>query len=264
MWSAIRVDVHHRYDPHIYLVLPTLINPVVGIIPGAGDIANIALAYMLVVRKARRAEIPAWLLRRILLNNVISGMVGLVPFAGDVFVGAFKANSRNAALLEEFLRIRGEEYIKIKAEGKDPEVVAKPSKKEGAVNEKVDGKKKEVAKGVTKSDAEQIKPGAGLKSGEVVPGTMPGGSEIVSEGAQALIAQGSRVVDASSNGGVKKKKTSFSAGSIFGKKNSVPVPDPQPATEGTKFVENVEGGTGTSSKRASNGGGGTLKKKKQS
>jgi hypothetical protein len=222
-------------------------------IPGAGDVANIALAYMLVVRKARRAEIPPWLLRKILLNNMISGGAGLVPFAGDVFVGAFKANSRNAALLEEFLRIRGEAYIKLRAEGKDPDVVAKPSKK-GKAAEKADGKKKDVAKGVTKSDAEQVKPGAGLKSGEVVPGYMPGGTESVSD------AQASGSGVSSSAGGGKKKTRSFSAGSLFGKKSSVP--DPK-AAEGTRFVENVDGGAGVSSKSASgDNGGGTLKKKK--
>jgi hypothetical protein len=249
-----------------------LIITAIGIIPGAGDVANIALAYVLVVRKARHAEIPSWLLRKILLNNAISGAAGLVPFAGDVFVGAFKANSRNAALLEEFLRIRGEEYIRIKAEGKDPEAVAKSSKKNESATKKADGKKKEVAKGVTKSDVEQIKPGAGRKSGEIVSGYVPGGSEIVSEGAQGPLTHESAVASSSgvssSTGGAKKKRTSFSAGSLFGKKTSVPVPDPKLATEGTRFIENVDGSAGASnngvSRRASTGGGGgTLKKKKQ-
>jgi len=38
-----------------------------------------------------------------------------IPIAGDVILGMYKANSRNAALLEEFLRIRGEEFLKIEA-----------------------------------------------------------------------------------------------------------------------------------------------------
>jgi len=38
----------------------------------------------------------------------------LIPFVGDVILATFKANSRNAALLEEYLRIRGEEYLKVK------------------------------------------------------------------------------------------------------------------------------------------------------
>jgi hypothetical protein len=44
--------------------------------------------------------------------------VGFVPVAGDVVLAMFKfnTNSRNAALLKEFLWIRGEEYIKLHGE----------------------------------------------------------------------------------------------------------------------------------------------------
>jgi len=85
---------------------------VIGIIPGAGDIADATLNYFLVVRKARQADIPPWLLRRMLANNAVSVVVGLIPIAGDIILAAFKANWRNAALLEEFLRIRAEENLK--------------------------------------------------------------------------------------------------------------------------------------------------------
>ncbi|KAF9481939.1 hypothetical protein BDN70DRAFT_784504, partial [Pholiota conissans] len=84
----------------------------IGIIPIIGDIIDAVLNYMLVVRVARHADIPDWLLHEMLLNNAISAAVGLVPFAGDVFIAVFKANWRNAALLEEYLRIRGEGFIK--------------------------------------------------------------------------------------------------------------------------------------------------------
>ncbi|KAK0204453.1 hypothetical protein DFS33DRAFT_1239226, partial [Desarmillaria ectypa] len=123
---------------------------VIGIIPGAGDVANVALNYLLVIRKARQAEIPGWLLRRMLVNNAISAAVGFVPLVGDVILAIWKANSRNAALLEEFLRIRGDELLKLQAEAK-----------EGS------GQPKEaVGPGVKKSDAEQVKPGAGKAGGE--------------------------------------------------------------------------------------------------
>lgn len=58
-----------------------------------------------------------------LLNNLVSAGVGFVPIAGDVFLGMFKANSRNAALLEEFLRIRGEEFLKLQAQRKEVRTV---------------------------------------------------------------------------------------------------------------------------------------------
>jgi hypothetical protein len=84
-----------------------------------------------------------------LANNAASALMGLIPFAGDVALAAFKANSRNAALLEEFLRIRGDELLKIQAER--------------------DGKLK-AAEAPTKSDVAQVQPGSGKEPGEVIPG----------------------------------------------------------------------------------------------
>ncbi len=90
------------------------------------------------MRKARKAEIPSWLLRRMLLNNAVSAGVGFVPIVGDVILAVYKANSRNAALLEEFLRIRGEEFLKSESQ--------------------------------REQDAENVRPGAGKEKGEKVPG----------------------------------------------------------------------------------------------
>jgi len=85
----------------------------IGLVPFAGDVADAGLNYLLVVQKARQAEIPEWLLGRMLINNAISAGLGFVPIVGDVALATFKANSRNAALLEEFLRVRGAEFIKV-------------------------------------------------------------------------------------------------------------------------------------------------------
>ncbi|KAG2153989.1 hypothetical protein DEU56DRAFT_772204 [Suillus clintonianus] len=112
---------------------------IIGIIPGAGDVADVTLNYFLVVRKARQAELPGWLVRRMLLNNVVSALSGLVPVAGDVVMAVFKANSRNAALLEEFLRIRGEEFLKLQAD-----------QEQGR------------SQSVPENDSRQVKPGAGM------------------------------------------------------------------------------------------------------
>ncbi|KAJ7135395.1 hypothetical protein C8R43DRAFT_1089458 [Mycena crocata] len=127
---------------------------IIGIIPGAGDVADVSLNYLLVLRKAKKADLPPWLVRKMLANNVASAMMGLVPFAGDVALAAFKANSRNAALLEEFLRIRGEEFLKVEA------------KKEGKL-------KKTDEPVAPPSDLQQIHPGSGKEPGEVVPGEKP-------------------------------------------------------------------------------------------
>ncbi len=74
-----------------------------------------------------------------LLNNAVSAAVGLVPFVGDIVLATFKANSRNAAILEEFLRIRGEEYLKRENQRvENPEVVRPGAGREEA--EHVPGK----------------------------------------------------------------------------------------------------------------------------
>ncbi|RSH86978.1 hypothetical protein EHS25_003466 [Saitozyma podzolica] len=83
----------------------------IGIIPGAGDIADATLNYCLVVRPAKKLDIPQALLTKMLFNNAVSAGVGLVPLVGDVALAAWKANSRNAHLLEAFLTLRGQEYL---------------------------------------------------------------------------------------------------------------------------------------------------------
>jgi len=50
-----------------------------------------------------------------LFNNAISASIGLVPVVGDVALAIWKANSRNAWLLEEFLTIRGDELLKVRS-----------------------------------------------------------------------------------------------------------------------------------------------------
>ena len=82
-------------------------------------------------------RIPGWLLSKMLLNNAISVGVGVVPIVGDIVLAMFKANSRNAALLEEYLRVRGEEYLTPEAE--------------------------------RKQNPKEIKPGAGKLPNEVIP-----------------------------------------------------------------------------------------------
>ncbi|GAA5982915.1 hypothetical protein JCM10908_006830 [Rhodotorula pacifica] len=76
---------------------------ILGLIPGAGDIAQFLLGFSLVLRKCREADIPATLQQRMLFNQLCGLGIGLVPLIGDIALAVFKANSRNAALLEEFL-----------------------------------------------------------------------------------------------------------------------------------------------------------------
>ncbi|KAI5118610.1 hypothetical protein M0805_008041 [Coniferiporia weirii] len=112
---------------------------IIGLVPMAGDATDALLNYFLVVRKAKQADIPNWLLRRMLMNNAATAAIGFVPLIGDVGIAAYKANSRNAALLEEFLRIRGEEFLKSQS-----------------------------LTGTTTQNAREVNPGAGLVQGEKV------------------------------------------------------------------------------------------------
>ena len=89
-----------------------------------------------------------------LLNNAISAIGGIVPVAGDVVIAIYKANSRNAMLLEEFLRIRGEEYLTLQAED----------------DEARGGRT--AASGVSQRDMEQVKPGAGMETGRTLTSFM--------------------------------------------------------------------------------------------
>ncbi|MFL5463604.1 MAG: DUF4112 domain-containing protein [Gemmatimonadaceae bacterium] len=77
-------------------------DPIVGLIPGIGDlIAAVLSGY--VVLEAVRAEVPTFTLARMLVNVGIDTLLGAVPAVGDVFDAAWKANTMNVALLERHL-----------------------------------------------------------------------------------------------------------------------------------------------------------------
>ena len=72
-------------------------------------------------------------------NQAMATVIGLVPVLGDVGIAMFKTNFRNAALLEEYLRIRGAEFLKVQADRvEDPAVVEPGAGQEEA--EEIPGK----------------------------------------------------------------------------------------------------------------------------
>jgi hypothetical protein len=78
------------------------IDPLLGLIPGIGDLAG-ALLSGYIVLEAVQAEVPAFTLVRMLVNVGIDTLLGAVPALGDVFDAAWKSNAMNAALLERHL-----------------------------------------------------------------------------------------------------------------------------------------------------------------
>src|SRR5262245_40268982 len=77
------------------------LDALIGLIPGIGDVAGgVTTAYALVV--AQRIGAPPSVLLRIVWNVVIDTVLGSIPFVGDVFDAGFRANRRNAVLLENY------------------------------------------------------------------------------------------------------------------------------------------------------------------
>jgi hypothetical protein len=73
-----------------------------GLVPGFGDIAG-ALVAVYAMRVARRLNAPPVIQLHMLSNIALDALVGMVPIAGDLFDFAFKAQTRNLALLEAHL-----------------------------------------------------------------------------------------------------------------------------------------------------------------
>ena len=134
-----------------------------------------------------------------LLNNAISVGVGVVPIVGDIVLAMFKANSRNAALLEEFLRVRGAEFLKAERERAE--------------------------------DPQTVRPGAGRAPGEDVPGTAAASASAPAPpSAPERAGTGRSWFRRGSKGGSKKEKGKAGEG-----KASVAAPSPDRG----RFVEDV-------------------------
>jgi len=78
------------------------IDALFGLVPGLGDVIGAVVAvYALHVARILRAPVAIQL--RMLSNIAIDALVGTVPVLGDLFDFAFKAQTRNLALLEGWL-----------------------------------------------------------------------------------------------------------------------------------------------------------------
>ena len=75
-------------------------DAIIGLVPGIGDGVTAALAAW-IVYEAHRLGVPRRVLIRMIGNVAIDGIVGSVPFFGDLFDVAFRANRRNVRILRE-------------------------------------------------------------------------------------------------------------------------------------------------------------------
>ncbi|MDQ3420299.1 MAG: DUF4112 domain-containing protein [Acidobacteriota bacterium] len=79
------------------------LDPIVGLLPGAGDLATGFFSVMILLHSVR-LRIPKVVIARMMLNTALDLLTGAVPLLGDLFDAAFKANLRNLALLERHAR----------------------------------------------------------------------------------------------------------------------------------------------------------------
>lgn len=82
------------------------LDPLLGLIPAGGDVlAALASGYVLYVAWLNGA--PGAMIGRMMVNVLVDTLLGAVPVVGDLFDAGFQANSRNVALLEEWLDEEG-------------------------------------------------------------------------------------------------------------------------------------------------------------
>lgn len=84
------------------------LDALLGLVPGVGDVTT-GLAALFVILSAARMGVPAPVLARMIANVAIDTAIGTIPLLGDLFDVGWKANSRNVALAEGYIRAPEEE-----------------------------------------------------------------------------------------------------------------------------------------------------------
>ncbi len=78
------------------------LDALLGLIPGIGDLTGAALSGAIVVTAARQGASRS-VLARMLFNLGVDTVIGAIPILGDLFDLGWRANLRNADLLEAHL-----------------------------------------------------------------------------------------------------------------------------------------------------------------
>ncbi len=82
------------------------IEAMLRLVPGIGDAVASALSCYLLF-EAHRLGVPRHVFLRMALNVAAEGIVGSVPFIGDAFDVAFRANRRNVRILRDYIERTG-------------------------------------------------------------------------------------------------------------------------------------------------------------
>jgi hypothetical protein len=79
------------------------LDPLLGLLPGAGDtVSGVLSAY--IIWEAARLGLPRNILIKMVKNIVLETILGSVPVLGDLFDATWKSNARNIVLLEDHLQ----------------------------------------------------------------------------------------------------------------------------------------------------------------
>ncbi len=84
------------------------IDALLGLLPLGGDVLAGVVQAGLVLVALGRYRVPPGVAARMVANVLLDIGVGSIPLIGDLFDAAFKANTRNMALLEPYLQPRRE------------------------------------------------------------------------------------------------------------------------------------------------------------
>lgn len=76
------------------------LDPIIGLVSGIGDLAGASLSVYFMFYATRRGATSSVLLR-MFMNIMADLTIGIIPVLGDLFDVAWKANIRNAELLEK-------------------------------------------------------------------------------------------------------------------------------------------------------------------
>jgi len=77
------------------------LDGIIGLIPGIGDaFAGMLSAYIII--KALIMGLPIFVIAQMIVNMIIEGVIGAIPFFGDIFDFIFKSNRRNVRLMRNY------------------------------------------------------------------------------------------------------------------------------------------------------------------
>jgi hypothetical protein len=86
------------------------LDPIIGLVPGLGDIISGLLSFLMVFAAWQRG-LPKIAISRMVVNIGIDTLIGSIPIAGDLFDAVWKSNRMNYNLLVRYRGERRRKYV---------------------------------------------------------------------------------------------------------------------------------------------------------